>query len=296
MNRQIIGTSLHTVYESIEDFEENAPKWYAQNTGALEGSVFSRHAGGYRWFGAENAKVCMDKIRDGWPEMLVKLLQMWGKDKPELTLATSMVKVRRRKRVRADYGDTLHMDRVWNGDLQHAWERPERVYRLSASQRHATIFIDLGTTCLEDAESVLWRAAAALLICELLQRAGRAVEIYVGSSSRQSCVHSPIVDAWNAMRVKQYTQPLNPENLAAMVTMAFFRTYGFIMIAASGYQVSANFGYPMNKGLPVQLQERQEAGELVVRIGHCNSRELAQQEFAKVRDALAKDHTEEEAA
>jgi hypothetical protein len=301
--------TVHVCYESIEEFEAALSKELTVNKDHAQRTVYERsnkHRENYgnKWFGCDDGITAMQKVKDGWPEMYARLMNMWGDVRPELKLSPSTVHVRRRKRMRADYGDTLDMHRVWSGELDKAWERPERTYRLSASQRHAIIYIDLGTTCIEKADSVLWRSAAAILICDLLQATGRSVEIYVGAHQLY-----PFEDArgmWGdsgkgnsdvpqhlrmAMRVKAYTQPLHMEQLSAMVTMAFYRTYGFLMIMANPYKTSESLGFLDGGKLPEQLLIRERAGELVVRIGHCNTMEGAEQEFFAVQAALAKEAT-----
>lgn len=300
--------TVHVCYESMEEFEATLPtaltganRNHANRTVYERSKDHSKHYGN-KWFGCDDGVTAMQKVKDGWPEMYARLLSMWGDVKPELKLSPSNVKIRRRKRHRKDYGDTLDMGRVWNGELDKAWERPERTYRLTASQRHAIIYIDLGTTCAEKADSVLWRSAAAILICDLLQATGRAVEIYVGAHQRypfeDNCGmfgynRKPVKDVpahlRMAMKVKAYTQPLHMERLSAMVTMAFYRTYGFLMIMANPYTTADSLGWPDGGKLPEQLLQRERAGELVVRIGHCNTMEGAEQEFFAVQAALAKE-------
>jgi hypothetical protein len=286
------GNALHSLYDSLEEFEVAYKKQLDNNPHArnhADVNIFKKpYTKGDKWFGVENAAIAMQKVRDGWPEMHARLTAMWGDERPELQLAASTVKVRRRKRQRADYGDTLDIHRVWNGELDRAWERPEREYRLSVSQRHATIYIDLATSCAQSADSVLWRSAAALLICDILQSTGRAVEIYVGSTSSETYHPGPGC-AFTGIRVKEYTQPIQVERLTAMTTMAFFRTYGFLLLTAVPYNIRYHTGMPLHRGMPKQLVDREKAGELVVAIRECYSMKDAEREFFKVRDMLAKE-------
>jgi hypothetical protein len=288
MNLVHNNAGLHVLWESIEEFDKDAPAIIAKYNPSVYQTAVLRHHTERNWYGGcTDANQAMRRIRDGWPEMLARLQGMFGDDKPRLELAASTVQVRRRKRKRADYGDTLDIHRVWSGELDKAWERPEREFRISASQRHATIFIDVATTCAENADNVLWRAAAALLICDLLITTGRAVEIYIGTSGTET--FSDISWFWSGMRLKAYTQPLHMERLAAAVTATFFRTYGFAMICAVPHRAYSYMSTIQNQGMPVQLEERATNGELVVRIGHCDTMAGAEREFFKVRDALAKE-------
>ena len=298
MSMILNGDSLHVIYDSLEEFESQLPSLLTVNKYMADESLYVWHKHeNVKWFGdVGGAASVMQKVKSGWPEMYDRLLKMWGTQKPEVQLSASTVQVRRRKRRRGDYGDTLDMHRVWSGELDRAWERPVREYRLGVTQRHATIYIDTGISAAEDADNVLWRAAAALTMCDLLQAAGRSVEIYVGSSTHTTYrSYSSPNFCWTAMRVKSYTQPLNPERLTAMVTAGFHRTYSFLMKLATPYQIAHNLGFSLNRGLPIQLTERAEGGELVVRLGHCTSRQQADRELENVRKMLAKESAIEEA-
>ena len=293
MQQEVRNNCISTVYESIEEIEEigipNALKYnYEIYNNYMKEQKSSAWFGG----GVRTPKEAMQKIKDGWPEMLQRLNDMWGDERPELSLAASVVKVRRRKRHRKDYGDTLDMQRVWNGQLDTAWERPEREHRLTATQRHATLYIDMGTTCGTSADATLWRAAAAMLICDILVQAGRAVEIYVGDSGAGAYPGGGPTYMQNAVRVKSYTQPLYMERLAAMVSMAYFRSYGFFTIMANPYKSTPSLGQPIHRGIPCQFEDREKRGELMVCIRSCLTQADAESEFYKVRDALLKAHEE----
>lgn len=296
------GRELSLVFDSIEEYDADSPAMIAKYNGAMHAEYMGArnpgtyYLGGEHWYGqgCKTAKEAMDKVRMGSPELLAKITAMWGDERPDLLLATSQTKVRRRKRVRADYGDTLDMHKVWSGDLEHAWTRPEREFRLSATQRHATIYVDLAANAMVSAENALWRAATAMLICDILTTAGRAVEIYVGDSTTGGFAWGagPLI-TYTAMRVKGYGEPLNEERLAAMVSLTFYRTYAFFMMMAAPFRMTS-LGGARNSGMPYQLQERADAGQLVVRIGACFSKLAAIDEFNMVKEALAKQHAVEE--
>lgn len=291
-NFKLIDKVGYVTFDSMDEFERDAPAMYNKRNAMLANhAVYQLNMTSYPddWFGVSGWKAldAMQKIQRGWPEMLVKLRSMLDKLPRDIEVAHSVVETRRRKRQRSDHGDTLDMHRVWGGQLDTAWERPMRVPRLNVSQRHASVFINLGARASEG-EDLLWRAAAAMLICDILQRAGRSVEIWCGSVGVEVCEFGGPSKVICAMRVKEYTQPLNEEILAAMLTAGFHRTYGFLMRMCCPYSVSYGMGLSVNGGLPITLQERQEAGELVVDLNRCNTKNAAIAEFEKVRAQLAR--------
>jgi len=286
----ITRNRIDIVFDSLDEFEREAAKDYSISNGEQVHGIFSRDStnsrvGPMQWFGTRTAEEAISKIKAGWPEMLEKLRKMMGNEERDLELVASEAKVRRRKRHRSDHGDTLDMHRVWSGELDKAWERPVREYRMEVTQRHATLFVDLSASWNIPADSLLWRAAAAMKICDLLQRAGRSVEIYVGVAGNAVPQHN----VYGAIKVKDYMQPLNPERLATMVTAAFYRTYGFMLYCAQPKSVYDSYGPILGSGMPKVLEDRRDAGELVVDMRQCFSSDAAEREFKRVRDMLSKE-------
>jgi len=240
--------------------------------------------GGRGWLGTTSVEDAFNKLRNGWPEMLEVLRTMLKEmtDVPEL--APSVARLRRRKRHRTDYGDTLDIHRVWSGELDKAWERPTSIERICATQRHVTIFVDVAVHCNINHYDAMWRGAAAMLICDRLQEAGRSVEIVIGGD-----VFRPVVTGQTVrygIKVKDYTTPLHEEVLAALVTATCFRTYGFIMLSATGERTVYGLGQPYGEGFPKQVQDRADAGEKIVRIGRCFNKQEAMAVVMQALDSL----------
>jgi hypothetical protein len=280
----------HVLFESLDDFDKRAPALYMRSN-ASKALEYIRDPRGYLWFGTNGAQSAMQKVRDGWPEMLAILTSMLSKIEKELPPAASKVTVRRRKRHRMDYGDTLDMQRVWNGDIGRAWERPIKESRLNISQQHVTVFVNLASAAWETAQELLWRAAAAYRICDALQSAGRSVEIYCGTVQVNAHYYGPHTSVY-AMRIKEYMQPLDSEHLAAMLSPGFFRTYGFLMILCPPFEARWHLGVPSSGHLPFNLRERQQAGELVIDIQRCTTQHDALQEISRVINNLESESRE----
>jgi hypothetical protein len=293
--------SYNVLYDSAADLEREGAVVYGAREGGTAAVAKVLHAERHircssyerkyyepqNWVGCDSYAEALGYLQNGWPAMLKKMREMMGTMAIDtVTLAASHTMLRRRKRKHSDTGDMLSMPRVWSGELDRAWERPVRVPQLVATQRHATLYIDLGCSYTVTAEQALWRGAAAMYICDLLQRSGRSVEIYVGSTQQGALVNGPHRLA-TGMRVKTYMQPLHEEMLAAQVTPAFFRMYGFAMIHSTPWTAESGLGHSCNMGLPAQLEARAAAGELVVGLRGCLSKERAEAEVMKVIGALS---------
>lgn len=265
------GTQVSMTYDSLEDFEKHGTKLAREyNPARARDSVFQR-SGGAQWWGMNaDAVTVMQKVRDGSPMFLKSLEPMMEQLNTEIQMEPHEVRVRRRKRHQGDYGDVLNMAKVYQGQLDTAWERPIKDSKLTPSERYASLFIDSSISWNITFDETLWRSAAALKICDILQQGGRNIEIYSGITLEDPYYRGPMRFRCG-IRCKEYTQPLQPERLATMVSTAFFRTFGFLSVMATRYPVQEGLGRPMQTGLPKQLQERKDAGELVVRIGNCYS-------------------------
>jgi len=236
------------------------------------------------WFGPVNdGKEAVQKIMDGWPELLeylrpmIESLQVVDEVTPHRAL------MRKRKLRYSDHGDDLNMQRVWNGRLREAWRRPVRTYSYKQSERQATIFINTVVNCNVSFTQALWRAAAVLKINDILQRAGRHVQIYSGDVAAWV---SPFVEMFAiGVKVKDFTQPLTEEQLAAMSTSAFQRTLMFIANGALDHSVYRGLGRAAD-GLPIPLLERKKAGELIIQIGATTTYEGALRDIQNVQQQL----------
>ena len=64
-----------------------------------------------------------------------------------------------------------------------------------------------------------------------------------------------------------------------MVSVGFMRTAGFMAMGAGPWEPSSGFGSALGYGLPATLRERREAGEAVLRIGQCYSKQAVIEEY-----------------
>lgn len=275
MLEKITGSTHHLVYESLEELETLGVQRCQRFNAHAYHSASESQGDARTWYGTREEP--REKIQHGWPELLETLRTMSERLELSDEVTPHLAILRRRKRVRGDSGDELDMPRVYSGQLATAWTAPRRRMAPRYSERFATLVINVSCSCHTSFDSTIWRAAIALKVCNMLQAAGRTVEIYVANP----------VNPYGrfACRVKTYGQPLVVERLVAMSSAAFLRTYGFIMIGSANTRVDAGLGYPTD-GIPVQILERREAGELVIDIGQIFTEAAAKSEVLKIQNQL----------
>lgn len=257
--------------------------------------------GAYRWWGAKSYADVQHKITNGWPELRERLLKMMDGIELDLPQFPTASTVRRRKRFRGDQGDSLDMGRVWNGQLDTAWERPKRTEKQANSTKRITVAFDVTANAVVSNDMAMWRAALCTLLVDSLARAGRIFEIWVVDSTSNPFSFNngrrpPRL--WAAWCVKRTADPLVLDRLCAMVSVGFMRTAGFMAMGASELEPSAGFGGALGTGLPHTLRERQAAGEIVLRIGQCYTRRDVISEYARAWEEVESHTTagEEDAA
>jgi hypothetical protein len=297
---RVNGNEYHQWFDSFEELALELPKMMERVPGNQRILSISREwIRDVNWLGhLGGARQHLQYIMSGWPQYAEAVRDAAKTIEATLDLSTvtaMTMDVRRRKRMRRESGDMLHITRVWNGDLEHAWDRPERVPRRAPSQRYATVFIDITAASYRKAKDGVWRAACAMKLNDLFTAVGISTEVWIGESSREAYPGNEreAYHSWRAVCAKNFMQPLNEDRLAALSSVGTMRTLSFEMMAASPYRIDTSFGYPLNAGLPINLRERQERGERVIRIGECWSVYDAHKEFAAVAAALANKEVED---
>jgi len=145
----------------------------------------------------------------------------------------------RRRRVWGDFGDEVEMQRVWQGNIDMAWQRmsktsglgPQRVRIVVDSVAHAGL----------GADTMRWRGVAALRLADALTEAGYSVQV---ESAFEAC--SPESYRLRVI-VKQYTDPLDLSSLAATAALP-----GFFRALIHQWQYYISKGYIPSCGYNVQ--------------------------------------------
>lgn len=186
-------------------------------------------------------------LDSGWKEGAANMIQA-NKDL-DIDIRVSRP---RRKRVRRAFGDTLDMQRVWAGDLDTAWAATERGESM-LPLKHVCIALELNGNGFRSGDSFMWRGAAALALADLISESGRMVKIMMyGVTERAYKDGKAHV---YTVKVKDYTEPLDVERLAAAACMAGTYRHSIWRVresrpdsgVASGYGQSVHGAW---KGLP----------------------------------------------
>lgn len=178
---------------------------------------------------------------------------------------TNTVSVIKRKKVHREFGNELDIHKVYQGKLDTAWTTTQRI---EVDQEHhlTTILIDVGGNADINAMRALWTAAACLKFVEVLEAAGKQVQIIIGGAASDSA--RPRMDMTFSVVIKQYNQHLNVERLAAMCHIGYYRAAGFTGKLASSYTLEYGLGYSQNFSLglqnfklPIPLHDEYKSGK-----------------------------------
>lgn len=248
------------------------------------------------WYGkAEGFDATLSCINSGWPELRQQLLDMMKGVELDLPIFPSMVLTRRRKRQWTDDGDEFNQQRAWAGQLETCWSKPVRTERVEPNTRRITVVFDVGDNANIDNSEAMWRAALSLLLCDSLAKAGRTFEVWCVSALDGAFINGPASNVRNGWLVKAAHEPVVIDRLAGMLSIGFFRTAGFISSGMGQSNPNEHLGQVVRDKLPITLQERSAAGELMLVISGCYSRSQAIAHYAKAwRDLEAAANIQDE--
>jgi len=220
-----------------------------------------------RWFGKgnNNYKDVMDKALSGDPAMLENLndkISLFKKGEMENKFESRSVKKAKRKKVRAEFGEEIDIHKVYQGQLDKAWSSHKRI-EIDVEHHLVTLFVDVGGLRNEKVSDSLWRAAVAVKVADDLIKAGKSVQVVIGSSCTN--LHSEAEVVMTSIVVKKYNEPLSMERLAAMSHLGFHRTFNFGARAFSTGSISRTMGYSSDHCEtipPIQMYEDVESGSV----------------------------------
>ena len=244
------------------------------------------------WWGCKSFYDVQNKVANGWPELRERLERMMQGIELDLPTFPTLTTVRRRKRLRSDHGDSLDIGRVWNGQLDTAWERPVRTERVATNTKRITLAFDVTANASVTNDMALWRAALCTVLVDSLARAGRVFEIWVVDSTSNPFTWggSRPMRLWSAWCVKRTADPLVLDRLCSMVSVGFMRSAGFMAMGAGTWEPNSGFGQALGSGLPASLRKRRSAGEVVLRIGECYSRQDVIKEYRRAWEEVEASH------
>lgn len=153
---------------------------------------------------------------------------------------------RRRTHWSDDNGDELCIDRLRSG--REFWRSTRR--EQTRGPANVTLSIDLAAPCTKRSIDLMWRGAAAIILTELLERAGYRVELWGHSYGLQSYTDSS--SCLLMARLKGLDEPLDSSSLVNATSGWLYRTAWFGCKANShrGRWVTKGFGHPGRPGLP----------------------------------------------
>lgn len=236
--------NLHAIqWDSVaEPMEMVSGQWNLPEN-AARAATYQTLERGEEWLGAPTLAVLAERLSQGWPEGVERLMQLATRE-----VSPSSI---RRRRERADQGAELDIHAVYRGDLSRAWTRSRR--KASATARSISLVIDLAANCNITADQLFWRGAAALRLVSALTDAGYNVGIF-GAAAGEGVDVEGKVNTCQIVSIKDEDQPLDLDRLAALTAMpGFFRTSLFVGIVKcadlAGKVVDYSLGYANTKHL-----------------------------------------------
>ncbi len=204
------------MWSSVSELVEDAFADYAQSDDARTylAALHRRHAGD-RWANGHTPESLRKAVTDPSAELLAEIDAMRQVLLDEISLPSQP---RRKVRRGLDWGDELDADRYLSRE-PNAWERSVRE---SQTRRTVTIGVNLTVACLQTAEDLIYRGAAAVALADVLTQRGVNVRV-VGFSVGED-VSSAIYKLVSIVELKSADMPLDVASLAtAVCDVGFFR-------------------------------------------------------------------------
>lgn len=208
------ATIRHDHFDDMLALMEHTP----DRMTADEYTVRSIKGNDVSWTGIKGGIPAITKaIRTGWKEGVAAMTTV---DMPTVAAARTF----RRTRRRGEYGYTIDMDDVRNGNLYRAWTRTER--GTATGPRNVTILANVSSSAFVRADQLVWRGVAYLVLADALTNAGYRVRVIIGNG----CVGVDMARAYDAVQtctVKDFDEPLNIDTLASACAMAGVKRWLF---------------------------------------------------------------------
>lgn len=235
------------VADSVQDIVTHAPKWHkASLAKRLCPGVFEQDA---KWIGHSDAT--------SWPNITAVFNRPWTKGLNLLEsmlrkvsdLELSVPKVNRRRRVFSESSGEVNIDRAMRGEIDLFDDIARREI---SNPKVFRMVLPLGFHSGIDADSIVWTCVAAAAATDLLENAGRQVELIMAKATRNVYNGSGNRGMSNfavVATLKSCTDPLDKSTLVNALSPWFYRTFLF---ACQDYDpnasVSGNRGNPMTTG------------------------------------------------
>jgi len=183
----------------------------------------------------------------GWPEGVAVMRETLDK------IAAPRVQSVRRRGHWADQGDSVNLERMYAGDMEHAWRSTRR--ESSANAPRIRLLCNVGARAEVSKGHMFYRGAAVSALTEALVAAGYMVEVWAVSRAA-GIIPSKLVT--HAVLIKGYDAPLNLSVICA--TTAHIAVHRRLMFPAR-YRVAVGEGLPRGEpGYSVALESAQACG------------------------------------
>ncbi len=188
------------------------------------------------WGGMSKADTLALPAR-GWADGVSAALRLL--ESPELAAVGN---TRLQRRWSADDGETLDVARCLDG--LPCWAQPVRAPGGSGG-RILTLVVHAGGNCNLTADQIAWKAYAAVRWVDAMESAGYRVAVDASFAARHAFADG---SGWECtVHVKQPDDPVDLSQLAAVLSAAAFRWYGFTWEACENRELRGNRGADHDK-------------------------------------------------
>lgn len=261
-NKHLVSVQFNGVTDVLE-FEPPSTEHKKQ---------FKHHTGterneGQSWYGQgnRNGADVVNKALLGDPE-LFKYLERYTAELDKLTgyhtkSYTQVIQKVKRRRIKDYTGDELDIHKVYQGQLDTAWSKTERI-EVGSKHHLVTLLIDLGGHAGQNAEASIWRAAIVNKLVRELEQAGKAVKIITGFAV-EGAIKGSSKNLTATITIKDYNQALSLERLAAMSHLGFARAFCFGAFYCQEHPLYSSLGRPIDMiktNVPIHIQQDIDAG------------------------------------
>lgn len=188
-------------------------------------------------------------------------------------------KVRRRKRIKSDFGNEVDIHAVRQGKMDRAWTNTKKVEREGNDTKLVHLVLNTILSGGLDARNVNYRTALMMLVHDDLVRLGKSVAVSL--AWKTNCTFT--IDNNNIVNVmyvpiKSSSTYLSPEHFAAYSSAAFARlVMMYRMHSMTQWKATGSYGHCINNFeiLPKPLADAKKRGAHIVNVGACFNKSQA---------------------
>ncbi|CAB4122600.1 hypothetical protein UFOVP28_19 [uncultured Caudovirales phage] len=230
----IPASYTHTRYASVWDYVEAAqtgPVLFSGNQSHVDGKMAQKESEWYGFSASKGMRDIVGIVKDGWSDGASRLFDAASKVSKPVMESLS------RKRVWADQGESINLDRLYSGDLDTMWQGWRRK-RQPKQGRVVKLGCNVAATGSTSTETMFWTGAAIVVLADVLTKAGYSVEVALYNTATQGD-SKPLAE----VVVKQPDQHLSITSLASTICMpGFFRSVGITWLCRQ-YTEQTNAGH-----------------------------------------------------